>query len=103
MRLPQGRGLHTNLLTATPDEAALAVVCFLATARDLHSPQLTCRRFNIKCIASVGGGAAVAETAVLEAQILGAALRCWRSLEERETAAGLHESQAKIQVLSLNA
>ena len=26
---------HTNLLTATPDEAALAIACFLSPARDL--------------------------------------------------------------------
>ena len=47
---------HTNLLTATPDEAALAIACFLITARDLLSLRLTCRRFDIKCIASGGGG-----------------------------------------------
>ena len=34
---------HTNLLTATPDEAALAIACFLCTARDLLCLQLTCR------------------------------------------------------------
>jgi len=47
---------HTNLLTATPDEATLAIACFLITAKDLLSLRLTCRRFNIriKCIASGG-------------------------------------------------
>ena len=48
----------TNLLTATPDEAALNIACFLTTARDLLCTMLTCRRFNIKCIG--GGGAAAA-------------------------------------------
>ena len=43
---------HTNLLTATPDEAALAIACFLLTARDLLCPQLACRRFGLKDIVS---------------------------------------------------
>ena len=51
---------HTNLLTATPDEAALAIACFLTTARDLLSLRLACRRFNIKCIVGGGGGPAAA-------------------------------------------
>jgi hypothetical protein len=38
---------HTNLLTATLDEAALAIACFLITDKDLLSLRLTCRRFNI--------------------------------------------------------
>ena len=45
----------TNLLTSTPDEAALVVACFLATARDLLCLRLTCRRFDTKCIAPSGG------------------------------------------------
>jgi len=49
---------HTNLLTTTPDEAALAIACFLLTAKDLLSLRLACRRFGIKCIASGGGAAA---------------------------------------------
>jgi hypothetical protein len=48
----------TNLLTATPDEAALAIACFLLTARDLLCLRLTCRRFDIKCIAAPNGGGA---------------------------------------------
>ena len=43
---------HTNLLTATPDEAALAIACFLSTARDLLCLQLACRRFSIKSFRS---------------------------------------------------
>ena len=52
---------HTNLLTATPDEAGLAIACFLTTARDLLSLRLACRRFNIRCIASVSEGVAVGQ------------------------------------------
>ena len=46
----------TNLLTSTPDEAALAIAmaCSLLTARDLLCLALTCRRFGI------GGGPAAA-------------------------------------------
>ena len=36
----------TNLLTATPDEAALVIACFLLTARDLLSLQLTTTRWG---------------------------------------------------------
>ena len=32
----------TNLLTSTPDEAALAIACALLTARDLPSLRLSC-------------------------------------------------------------
>ena len=46
----------TNLLTATPDEAALFIACALLTARGLLSLRLSCRRFNIRCIAVAGGG-----------------------------------------------
>ena len=42
----------TNLLTSTPDEAILAIACALCTARDLPYLRLSCRRFNIRCIAS---------------------------------------------------
>ena len=37
---------RTNLLASTPDEAALAIACFLITARDLLSLQLTNKRFS---------------------------------------------------------
>ena len=46
----------TNLLTSTPDEFALELACALLTARDLLSLRLTCRRFNIQCIAARGEG-----------------------------------------------
>eukprot|EP01046_Picozoa_sp_COSAG06_P029797 COSAG06_NODE_2787_length_6285_cov_24.659231_5_plen_110_part_00 len=61
----------TNLLTATPDEAALLIACALNDARDLLRLAAVCRRFFIKCIAAPGppptprttaaGGAAAAE------------------------------------------
>ena len=47
----------TNLLISTPDEAALAIACALPSARDLLSLRLSCRRFNVKCIAAAGGDA----------------------------------------------
>ena len=50
----------TDLLTSTPDEAALAIACFLLTARDLLCLRLTCRRFNIRCIVGASGGGAAA-------------------------------------------
>ena len=52
----------TNLQLSTPDEAALAIACFLLTAKYLLSLRLSGRRFNIKCIvAAVDGGAAAPE------------------------------------------
>ena len=59
MAVPRARNRtrsDTNLLTATPDEAALAIVCALLTARDMLSLRLGCRRFNVKCIAAPNGG-----------------------------------------------
>jgi hypothetical protein len=59
----------TNLLIATPDEAAIIIACALTSAEDLLSLARACRRFAIKCIAapaahrnatSGGGGAAAA-------------------------------------------
>ena len=55
----------TNLLTSTPDEAALAIACALLTARDLLSLRLSCRRFNIRCIADGGGGSAASAAELL--------------------------------------
>jgi hypothetical protein len=49
------RGAHnnaTNLLTATPDEAALIIACALADPKDLLRLARACRRFAIKCIAT---------------------------------------------------
>eukprot|EP01046_Picozoa_sp_COSAG06_P047721 COSAG06_NODE_6994_length_2683_cov_62.353702_1_plen_136_part_10 len=42
----------TNLLTATPDEAAIIIACALTSAQDLLSLARACRRFAIKCIAA---------------------------------------------------
>ena len=63
--------LATNLLTATPDEAALIIACALADPRDLLRLARACRRFVIKCIAAPaahrsatsGGAAAAAQQA----------------------------------------
>ena len=67
---------HTNLLTATPDETALAIAGFLLTARDLLCLQLTCRRFSVKCIASGGGGGGPAAAHEMLC-IVGEAARRW--------------------------
>eukprot|EP01046_Picozoa_sp_COSAG06_P035403 COSAG06_NODE_3803_length_4890_cov_8.042162_1_plen_322_part_00 len=58
----------TNLLTATPDEAALIIVAALTDPRDLLRLARACRRFAIKCIAAPlnpasGGTAAAAQQA----------------------------------------
>jgi hypothetical protein len=58
----------TNILTATPDEAAIIIACALTDPRDLLSLAAACRRVFIKCIAappkhrtaSVGAAAAEA-------------------------------------------
>ena len=64
----------TNLLTATPDEAALNIACALTDPMDLLRLARACRRFAIKCIAapahrtaaSGGGGTAAAAQQELE-------------------------------------
>ena len=74
-----------NLLTSTPDEAALAIACSLCSARDLLSLHLVCRRFHIKCIAAPDHGGAAA-TAPEMLCIVEAAGRRWvggRSDQER--------------------
>ena len=60
----------TNLLTATPDEAAIIIAAALADPRDLLRLARACRRFAIKCIAAPahrtttsGGGTAAAAAA----------------------------------------
>ena len=53
LRLAQPDAEHTNLLIATPDEAALAIVCFLFTARE--GLQLACRRFSVKSFRPAAG------------------------------------------------
>ena len=57
----------TNLLTATPDEAAIIIAWALIDPRDLLALAVTCRRFATKCIAAppppqctASGGAAAA-------------------------------------------
>ena len=62
----------TNLLTATPDEAAIIIACALANPKDLLRLARACRRFAIKCIpahrtaaTSGGGTAAAAQQAVM--------------------------------------
>jgi hypothetical protein len=42
----------TNLLTATPDEAAIIIACALGSATDLLHLAVACRRFALKCIAA---------------------------------------------------
>ena len=59
----------TNLLTSTPDEAALAIACALLTARDLLCLRLSCRRFNIRCL-HVAGEHGVRRTAASAAEML---------------------------------
>jgi hypothetical protein len=39
-----------NLLTATPDEAAIIIACAITDPRDLLALAVACRRFFIKCI-----------------------------------------------------
>jgi hypothetical protein len=66
----------TNLLTATPDEAALIIACALTDTMDLLRLARACRRFATKCIAAPaaahrnagggGGGTAVAAQQALE-------------------------------------
>ena len=69
MRASRSQTLEaTNLLTSTPDEVTLAIACFLLTARDLLSLRLSCRRFNLRCIAAPGvsrSGAAAAAPEML--------------------------------------
>ena len=42
----------TNLLTATPDEAAIIIAATLGSAADLLRLAVACRRFALKCIAA---------------------------------------------------
>ena len=75
---------HTNLLTATPDEAALAIACFLLTATDLLCLRLTSRRFGLKCIASGGGGGGAAPAAEMLSLVEEAARRWVAGCSEQE-------------------
>jgi hypothetical protein len=77
----------TNLLTATPDEAAIIIACALTDPKDLLRLARACRRFAIKCIAapaahrtaaSGGGGTAAAAQQELEMwSIVEEAARRW--------------------------
>ena len=71
------RGI-TNLLTATPDEAALIIACALTDPRDLLRLALVCRRFFIKCIAAPSHrrGPAASDAAAAEATEM------WSIIEE---------------------
>jgi hypothetical protein len=42
----------TNLLTTTPDEAAILIAVALGSAADLLRLAVACRRFALKCIAA---------------------------------------------------
>jgi hypothetical protein len=84
----------TNLLTATPDEAALLIACALNDARDLLRLAAVCRRFFIKCIAAPGppptprttaaGGAAAAEATEMWSIIQEAARRWIATCTDQE-------------------
>ena len=77
----------TNLLTATPDEAAIIIACALTDPRDLLSLAAACRRFFIKCIAAppkhrtaASGSTGVAATAQQQVEtcsIIQEAARQW--------------------------
>jgi|EP01046_Picozoa_sp_COSAG06_P016455 hypothetical protein len=46
------RSNATNLLTATPDEAAIIIATALGNPVDLLHLAVACRRFALKCIAA---------------------------------------------------
>eukprot|EP01046_Picozoa_sp_COSAG06_P032103 COSAG06_NODE_3183_length_5718_cov_83.394910_4_plen_336_part_00 len=67
----------TNLLTATPDEAAIIIAAALGSAADLLHLAAACRRFALKCIAapSPRGAGCSSSTAAQE-------LEMWSIAEE---------------------
>eukprot|EP01046_Picozoa_sp_COSAG06_P037614 COSAG06_NODE_4265_length_4419_cov_9.045139_1_plen_302_part_00 len=73
----------TNLLTATPAEAALGTACALTDPRDLLALALACRRFFTKCIAAppppsaASGGTAAAAQQAETWSIIQEAARQW--------------------------
>ena len=76
----------TNLLTATPDEAAIIIACALTNPKDLLRLARACRRFATKCIAapaahrtaaSGGGGTAAAAQQAEMWSIIEEAARRW--------------------------
>jgi hypothetical protein len=69
----------TNLLTATPDEAAILIACALGSATDLLRLSAACRRFALKCIAApLSRPRAAASSAAAAAQ----ELEMWSIAEE---------------------
>ena len=75
----------TNLLTATPDEAAIIIACALTDPKDLLRLARACRRFATKCIAAPaahrtaasGGGTAAAAQHAEMWSIIEEAARRW--------------------------
>jgi hypothetical protein len=68
----------TNLLTATPDEAAIIIAAALGSATDLLHLAVACRRFALKCIAPPPPRAAASSGAAAAA----AAAEMWSIAEE---------------------
>jgi hypothetical protein len=67
----------TNLLTATPDEAAIIIACALTDPTDLLHLAAACRRFFTKCIAAPSHRTACASGSAAEATEM------WSIAEER--------------------
>jgi hypothetical protein len=72
----------TNLLTATPDEAAIIIACALTDPRDLLSLAAACRRFFIKCIAAPPKHRGTASVGALAAEECHQATEMWSIVEE---------------------
>jgi hypothetical protein len=69
----------TNLLTATPDEAAILIACALGSATDLLRLAAACRRFALKCIAAPRAPRAASSSAAAAAA---QELEMWSIAEE---------------------
>eukprot|EP01046_Picozoa_sp_COSAG06_P049167 COSAG06_NODE_7511_length_2479_cov_8.699580_4_plen_297_part_00 len=69
----------TNLLTATPDEAAIIIAAALGSATDLLHLAVACRRFALKCIAAPPPPRAAASASAAAAA---AAAEMWSIAEE---------------------
>jgi hypothetical protein len=72
----------TNLLTATPDEAAIIIACALTDPRDLLSLAAACRRFFIKCIAAPPKHRGTASVGAAAAEECHQATEMWSIVEE---------------------
>jgi hypothetical protein len=70
--------LSTNLLTATPDEAAIIIAAALGSAADLLHLAVACRRFALKYIAAPSPPSGAAAAAPAAAQ----QLEMWSIIEE---------------------